>query len=92
MDIQTILALGVAAIMALEKILNRGHNKKIEDVDKKVTLALQILEVRKEENSITLDASEAAVDAAISLGANGECRKAKQRIVEYRDKCLEQRL
>jgi hypothetical protein len=74
-----------AFFTALPSIKNGKQKKDIAEIK-------QILVMRKEENSITLDAAEAAIDAAISLGKNGPCKDAKKRIVDYRNKCLEHRL
>jgi formate dehydrogenase assembly factor FdhD len=92
MDIGEMASYLVMGLVVIERIVNRKPNKALGEVQQDIQKIKVTLEMRKEENSITLDASEAAIDAAISLGQNGPCHDAKKRITKYRKECLEHRL
>jgi hypothetical protein len=91
MDLSVILALSVAGLVALEKILNRGIYKNIKKMQHDIQEIKTTMGARKEEGTLLIDATDAAVDATIELGGNGGCTKAKQAIAAYRDKCLQNR-
>jgi hypothetical protein len=92
MDIGEMASYLLTGLVVLERIINRKPNKAITEVQQDIQKIKVTLDMRKEENSIMLDASEAAIDAAISLGQNGPCKDAKIRITKYRKECLEHRL
>jgi hypothetical protein len=92
MDIGEIVSLSVMGLLALERIVNRKPSKDFAEIKQHCKETREILEVRKEENSITLDATEAVLDAVMKGKPNGKCDAAMTRIKDYRNKCLEHRL
>ena len=81
-----------AYFTALPSNKNSKQKKDIAETKKDISEIKQILGYRKEENSIAFEAAEAALEAVMTGKTNGKCKKAKDRIDEYQNRCLAHRL
>lgn len=88
----TIGAVAVAIINLIPQLSNKKLKKDVAEIKEHCKKTTEMMNMRKEESIIAFEAAEAAIDAAISLGKNGDCVIAKNRMMKYKEKVIEQRL
>jgi uncharacterized Fe-S cluster-containing protein len=82
----TLVALltAVVSLVASKIGTSKEMKKDIKDIKTSV-------EIRKEENSILIDASEASLRVLVESGHNGSCKEAYGRLKAYKESCIENR-
>jgi hypothetical protein len=85
------LTVAIVALLTAAMSLIASKIGASKEMKKDIKDIKQSMELRKEENSILIDGTEASLKAHIENGANGECHTALFRIEKYKKNCLQHR-